>query len=410
MTLAKNPLHGAAGFFVVAGNLFQGDASPLIALRHGADHQTRPAAGGLSWPCRMVGDVADPPAGGATPRHSRARRGIGPRPATRARPLRAASKLRPRTGRAQRARTPPRGSAAGRRSGAGPLRRAGQAEAEPHQRRQRRRRASAGRLAGAWPARAGGPHRPKSPHEWGRGGPEHRRRDRRGGGAGQGRAERAPEGGLALRRGEVPPSNGWRLASPAGARPEPPKAATSRHITPTAAGGRGGRRPSRPGWAGVAARRPLGAGGTRPEGADGSPHQPAGLASPCLAVSSTKPRGRRVGRAGPRPGPFTARPKGRAQTEAATRPRPGARAEDPRSAPPRGDPAPRGRKKARPSGRAICYLEPYRAAGREVVSQPPPPLCKVRFIGQCQPSRGDNTGAAAPVPQRGYTPSHDRRV
>lgn len=213
-----------------------------------------------------------------------------------------------------------------------------------------------------------------------------------------------------MRRGEVPPSNGWRLASPAGARPEPPKAATSRHITPTAAGGRGGRRPSRPGWAGVAARRPLGAGGTRPEGADGSPHQPAGLASPCLAVSSTKPRGRRVGRAGPRPGPFTARPKGRAQTEAATRPRPGARAEDPRSAPPRGDPAPRGRKKARPSGRAICYLEPYRAAGREVVSQPPPPLCKVRFIGQCQPSRGDNTGAAAPVPQRGYTPSHDRRV
>lgn len=154
-------------------------------------------------------------------------------------------------------------------------------------------------------------------------------------------------------------AGGWQ--APQGRRPEPPKAATSRHNSPTAAGGRGGRRPCRPGWAGVAARRPLGAGGTRPEGADGSPHQPAGLASLCLAVSSTKPRGRRVGRAGTRPGPLAARPKGRAQTEAATRPRPGARAEAPRSAPPRGDPAPRGRKKVRPSGRAICYLEPYRA-------------------------------------------------
>lgn len=122
-------------------------------------------------------------------------------------------------------------------------------------------------------------------------------------------------------------AGGWQ--APQGRRPEPPQAATSRHNSPTAAGGRGGRRPSRPGWAGVAARWPLGAGGTRPEGADGSPHQPAGLVSPCLAVSSTKPRGRRVGRAGTRPGPLAARPKGRAQTEAATRPRPGARAEAP---------------------------------------------------------------------------------
>lgn len=235
----------------------------------------------------MVGDVADPPAGGATPRHSRARRGIGPRPATRARPLRAASKLRPRTGRAPQGRG--RRPAARRRdaaSGAGPLRREGQAEAEPHQRRQSRRRASAGRLAVAWPSRAGGPHRPKSPHEWGRGGPEHRRRDRRGGGAGQG-PRSGPRRGLGLAARGGAPEQRLAAGKPEGRRPEPPQAATSRHITPTAAGGRGGRRPSRPGWAGVAARRPLGAGGTRPEGADGSPHQPAGLAS--LALPSAAP-------------------------------------------------------------------------------------------------------------------------
>lgn len=337
---------GQRVFFVVAGNLFRGDASPLIALRHGADHPTRPAAGGLSWPCRMVCDVAHPPAGGVTPRHSRARRGLGPRPARRARPLRAASKLRPRTGRAQRARTPPRGSAAGRRSGAGPLRRAGLAQAEPHQRGQSRRRASAGRLAGARPDRAGGADGPTAPTEWGpgrAGAPTPR--PARGRSKARPRRRRAPQGAWPCFAEGYPRATAGGWQAPQGRRPEPPQAATSRHISPTAAGGRGGRRPSRPGRAGVAARRPLGAGGTRPEGADGSPHQPAGLASPCLAVSSTKPRGRRVGRAGPRPGPFTARPKGRAQTEAATRPRPGARAEDPRSAPPRGGSAPRGRKR-----------------------------------------------------------------
>jgi hypothetical protein len=262
----------------------------------------------------------------------------------------------------QRARTPPRGSAAGRRSGAGPLRRAGLAQAEPHQRRQSRRRASAGRLAGARPDRAGGADGPTAPTEWGpgrAGAPTPR--PARGRSKARPRRRRAPKGAWPCFAEGYPRATAGGWQAPQGRRPEPPQAATSRHMTPTATGGRGGRRPSRPGWAGVAARRPLGAGGTRPEGADGSPHQPAGLASSCLAVSSTKPRGRRVGRAGPRPGPFTARPKGRAQTEAATRPRPGARAEAPRSAPPRGDPAPRGRKKARPSGRAICYLEPYRA-------------------------------------------------
>ena len=318
----------------------------LVPLCRAGAHQARPAAGGLPWPCRMCSGVAIPPAGGATPRHSRARRGIGPRPAKRARPLRAASKLRPRTGRAQRARTPPRGLAAGRRSGAGPLRRTGLAQAEPHQRGQSRRRASAGRLAGARPDRAGGADGPTAPTEWGpgrAGAPTPR--PARGRSKARPRRRRAPEGAWPCFAEGYPRATAGGWQAPQGRRPEPPQAATSRHISPTAAGGRGGRRPSRPGWAGVAARRPLGAGGTRPEGADGSPHQPAGLASPCLAASSTKPRGRRVGRAGPRPGPFTARPKGRAQTEAATRPRPGARAEDPRSAPPRGDPAPRGRKR-----------------------------------------------------------------
>lgn len=231
-------------------------------------------------------------------------------------------------------------------SGAGPLRRAGQAEAEPHQRRQSRRRASAGRLAGAWPARAGGADGPTAPTEWGpgrAGAPTPR--------PARGRSKARPAAGGPA--GAWPcfaegypraTAGGWQ--APQGRRPEPPQAATSRHRTPTAAGGRGGRRPSRPGWAGVAARRPLGAGGPRPTagGADGSPRQPAGLASSRLAVSSTKPRGRRVGRAGRGPG-REARPQGRAQTEAATRPRPGARAEAPRSAPPRGDPAPRGRKR-----------------------------------------------------------------
>lgn len=136
----------------------------------------------------------------------------------------------------QRARTPPRGSAAGRRSGAGPLRRAGLAQAEPHQRGQSRRRASAGRLAGARHARAGGPHRPKSPHEWGRGGPEHRRRNRRGAGGGQGPRSGPRRGlGLAARLGGPAqrlaagkPRRGADLSRrrrrPAATTPRPPQA------------------------------------------------------------------------------------------------------------------------------------------------------------------------------------------
>lgn len=233
--------------------------------------------------------------------------------------------------------TPQRGGAA--TPGGPSAGRAAPARAEP----QAGQRGAAGRSQ-ARPGRRRG--RPHSPHRVGAG---PRRSTDAATGAGEEQSKAAPQarpaGAWPCFAEGYPRATAGDWQAPQGRRPEPPQAATSRHITPTAAGGRGGRRPSRPGWAGVAARRPLGAGGTRPEGADGSPHQPAGLASPCLAVRSTKPRGRRVGRAGPRPGPFTARPKGRAQTEAAPRPRPGARAEDPRSAPPRGDSAPRGRKR-----------------------------------------------------------------
>lgn len=55
----------------------------------------------------------------------------------------------------------------------------------------------------------------------------------------QGRAIGPPRRGLALHCGGVPPRNGWRLAWP-----EPPQAATSRHMSPTAiAGGAGGATP-----------------------------------------------------------------------------------------------------------------------------------------------------------------------
>ena len=142
-----------------------------------------------------------------------------------------------------RARDAPRGRgprpAARRRdaaSGAGPLRRAGLAQAEPRQRGQSRRRASAGRLAGARHARAGGPHRPKSPHEWGRGGPEHRRRNRRGAGGGQGPRSGPRRGlGLAARLGGPAqrlaagkPRRGADLSRrrrrPAATTPRPPQA------------------------------------------------------------------------------------------------------------------------------------------------------------------------------------------
>lgn len=241
-------------------------------------------------------------------------------------------------------------------SGAGPLRRAGLAQAEPHQRGQSRRRASAGRLAGARPDRAGGADGPTAPTEWGpgrAGAPTPR--PARGRSKARPRRRRAPKGAWPCFAEGYPRATAGGWQAPQGRRPEPPQAATSRHITPTAAGGRGGRRPSRPGWAGVAARRPLGAGGTRPTagGADGSPRQPAGLASLCLAASSTQPRGRRVGRAGPRPGPrgppAGPRPdRGRNEAEA------GREGRGPPECAAARRPCAQRAQKARPSGRAIC--------------------------------------------------------
>lgn len=97
-------------------------------------------------------------------------------------------------------------------------------------------RAAARRQAGARHARAGGPHRPKSPHEWGRGGPEHRRRSRRGAGGGQGPRSGPRRGlGLAARLGGPAqrlaagkPRRGADLSRrrrrPAATTPRPPQA------------------------------------------------------------------------------------------------------------------------------------------------------------------------------------------
>lgn len=365
---------GQRGLFVVAGSLLQGDASPLVALRHGADHPTRPAAGGLPWPCRMVGDVADPPAGGATPRHSRARRGIGPRPAKRARPLRAASKLRPRTGRAERlgqgpgqgpqareARTPPAArrrdaAAGGAATPGGPSGgRAAAAQAAP----QAGQRGAAGRRQ-ALPGRRGG--RPHSPHSWGPGRPG-APTPQPARGRSKARPAERPRRGLALLCGRVPPSNGRRRLDLSRRRRRPPP-----HY------------PDRRRRAGRAAPKPPRVGrGSGPQAAGGGRDAPRGRGreppSPALPSAAPSRAGGVWGGLGRGPG-RKARPKGRAQTEAATRPRPGARAEDPRSAPPRGDPAPRGRRTARPDGRAFLRLKASRSAVPYALSSPPLPLVK----------------------------------
>ena len=253
----------------------------------------------------------------------------------------------------QRARTPPRGLAAGRRERGGAATpggpsagRAAPARAEP----QAGQRGAAGRSQ-ARPGRRAAP--PQKPPRVGAGRPGAPTPQPARGWRGARPAKRPPQGAWPCGPTGWPRATAGGWQAPQGRRPEPPQAATSRHITPTAAGGRGGRRPSRPGWAGVAARRPLGAGGTRPEGADGSPHQPAGLASPCLAVSGTKPRGRRVGRAGPRPGPrgppVGPRPdRGRNEAEA------GREGRGPPECAAARRPCAQRAQKARPSGRAIC--------------------------------------------------------
>lgn len=74
----------------------------------------------------------------------------------------------------------------------------------------RRRRGRAGKAGRSAADRAGGADGPKAPTSGGRAAPEHLRRDRRGGGAMQGRAFGPPRRGLALHCGGVPPRNGWR--------------------------------------------------------------------------------------------------------------------------------------------------------------------------------------------------------
>lgn len=124
-------------------------------------------------------------------------------------------------------------------------------------------KASAGGVAGrqGWPerrrpGRRGG--RPHSPHRVGAGPPRSTYAA-----TGEGEEQRKarckrPRRGLALRCGGVPPSNGGGQLDRAGlARPWPP------HYPGTAQrAGPGRAATSRPGRAGVAARRPLGAGGT----------------------------------------------------------------------------------------------------------------------------------------------------
>ena len=74
----------------------------------------------------------------------------------------------------------------------------------------RRRRGRAGKAGRSAADRAGGADGPKAPTSGGRAAPEHLRRNRRGGGAMQGRAFGPPRRGLALHCGGVPPRNGWR--------------------------------------------------------------------------------------------------------------------------------------------------------------------------------------------------------
>lgn len=142
----------------------------------------------------------------------------------------------------------------------------GEAEAEPCQQGQRRRRGRAARLAGAPPTGPEGRTAPQPPQSGGRAAPEHLRRNRRGGGAKQGRtkcarlrawpcfAERCP------RATERPNLTGPGLP---GLGP---------HITPgrPRGPGRGGRRPAAQGGQGSG---PEAAGGGRdgPEGRTGAP-------------------------------------------------------------------------------------------------------------------------------------------
>lgn len=94
--------------------------------------------------------------------------------------------------------------------------------------------------------RAGGADGPTAPTCGGRAAPEHLRRNRRGGGAMQGRANGPPRRGLALHCGGVPPRNGWRPTWP-GRAEGAALAATCPRLRQQA--GRAAPR-RRPGWAG----------------------------------------------------------------------------------------------------------------------------------------------------------------
>ena len=166
----------------------------------------------------------------------------------------------------------------------GPLRRAASAQAEPRGTACAAGVAGLARLAEAPPHGPEARTAPQPPHRGGRAAPEHRRRNRRGGGAGQG-PRSGPLAGLALRRGRVPPSNGGgQLARDAPqARPWPPHYPDCRRQA-----GRAAAPPPRRVGRGTA-RRPRGrVGRALPQGAR------TGAPFPCpLPLAGTQKRERR---------------------------------------------------------------------------------------------------------------------
>ena len=218
----------------------------------------------LSGPCRGLGDLSQPLRLDRSPRvwHSRPQAAYSaPQPpAMRAKgpsllgPLRAAFKLPPRRaggerlgqgpGKGPQASDPPADSPGSAAAGG-----EGLAAATPDR---RRRAGPEGRTA------------PQPPHSGGRAAPEHLRRNRRGGGATQGRTK------CARLRAWPCVAEGCPRATEAANLTGPGLPGLGRHITPTAAGGRGGRRPAAQGGQGSG---PQAAGGGRdgPEGRTGAP-------------------------------------------------------------------------------------------------------------------------------------------
>jgi hypothetical protein len=249
----------------------EGRGIPFPYLAHAG------AGGSCHSPCGLTGSP-----GSGTP--ARRRRIPAPQPpAMRAKgpsllgPLRAALRLPPRRAGGERlGQGPDRGRRRAPRLPTAPartpqaargwrrLRRAARAEAEPGQQGQRRRRGRAARLAGAPPTGPEGRTAPQPPHSGGRAAPEHLRRSRRGGGAKQGRTKCARLRAWPCFAERCPRATG--AANLTG----PGLPGLGRHITPTAAGGRGGRRPAAQGGQGSG---PQAAGGGRdgPKGRTGAP-------------------------------------------------------------------------------------------------------------------------------------------